>query len=334
MLNQQTLQSHCNEQLKNNIQIIPDLEVLLDSIATIARVIRREVLFGALSGNCSGNSADHNASGDDVKKIDVFSNEKMKEILAESGYVAVMGSEEEEGIVIPSRLNSNAKYVVLFDPLDGSSNIDVTASVGTIFSIYKTTGVGGVDECFQPGSEQVIGGYVLYGSSTVLVYTAKNGVHGFTYHPEKDDFILSLPDIKIPESANYYSVNEGLSPRLFPGTAAYLQYLKGETEDRPVPTLSGRYVGALVADFHRNLLKGGVYIYPGTTKHPQGKLRLLYEANPLALICEQAGGKATNGLTPILEIKPSALHQKTPLYIGSAHLVEKALQFEGQEVVA
>ena len=224
----------------------------------------------------------------------------------------------EEDVVQTDFDKSN--FVILFDPLDGSSNIDVNVSVGTIFSIYKKKNdiTNPLDQCLQKGVEQVAAGYVIYGSSVVMVYTAGNGVHGFTYDPQIGEFILSHENIKIPPSSKYYSVNESLYPKCDTINQTYIDHLKSSH--------SLRYVGSLVADFHRNLLKGGVYIYPGTKSSPNGKLRLLYEANPLAFICEQAGGLATNGDQRILDIQPTELHQRVPLYIGSKALVEQYQQ--------
>ena len=241
-----------------------------------------------------------------------------------------MGSEENEGIIIPPK-NETGNYALLFDPLDGSSNIDVNVSVGTIFSIYKLKGddpcKASISDCLQHGYEQVAAGYVIYGSSVVMVYTTGHGVHGFTYDPTIGEFLLSHENITTPKSGKYYSINEGSYAQFNEGTKKYLDHIKEEdpATGRPYST---RYIGSLVADFHRNLLTGGVFVYPPTTKHLSGKLRLMYEANPLAFICEQAGGRATNGRTRILDIKPTELHQRTPLYIGSVDDVVIAEEFE------
>tara|TARA_Y100000590_G_C15453874_1_gene913786 strand:- start:194 stop:910 length:717 start_codon:yes stop_codon:yes gene_type:complete len=226
-----------------------------------------------------------------------------------------MGSEEEPHVVQTDTYQSS-DYVILFDPLDGSSNIDVNVSVGTIFSIFKKNKNAKelTDHCCQKGTEQIAAGYVIYGSSVVMVYTAGHGVHGFTYDPTIGEFLLSHENIRIPSTSSYYSVNESLYNNCDALNQQYIDQLKSD--------LSLRYVGSLVADFHRNLLKGGIYIYPATTSSPNGKLRLLYEANPLAFICEQAGGSATNGHERILDILPNELHQRVPLYIGSTELIE------------
>jgi fructose-1,6-bisphosphatase I len=217
--------------------------------------------------------------------------------------------------------NGSGKYVVAIDPLDGSSNIDVNISIGTIFSIYRrVTPIGGPiqpEDIMQPGNQQVAAGYVLYGSSTMLVYTTGHGVNGFTYEPSLGEFFLSHPNMCAPKDGDIYSINEGTSNLFEPGLKKYIELCKERQ-------FSARYIGSLVADFHRNLLKGGIYIYPATSKSPKGKLRLLYEANALAFIAEQAGGMATDGYGRILDIKPTSLHQRTPLYIGSPDMVVEA----------
>jgi len=241
-----------------------------------------------------------------------------------------MGSEENEGIIIPPK-NETGSYALLFDPLDGSSNIDVNVSVGTIFSIYKLKVAdpckASLNDCLQHGYEQVAAGYVIYGSSVVMVYTTGQGVHGFTYDPTIGEFLLSHENIVTPKRGKYYSINEGSYEQFNESTKNYLKYIKEEDEETGRP-YSTRYIGSLVADFHRNLLTGGIFIYPPTLRHPNGKLRLMYEGNPLAFICEQAGGRATDGKNRILDIKPSELHQRTPLYIGSEEDVMIAEQFE------
>ena len=261
---------------------------------------------------------------------DLFANEKIISAIGQHGRFAIMGSEENEGVIIPPK-NESGNYALLFDPLDGSSNIDVNVSVGTIFSIYKLKGddpgKASISDCLQHGYEQVAAGYVIYGSSVVMVYTTGHGVHGFTYDPTIGEFLLSHENIITPKSGKYYSINEGSYAQFNEGTKKYLDYIKEEdpATNRPYST---RYIGSLVADFHRNLLTGGVFVYPPTTKHLNGKLRLMYEANPLAFICEQAGGRATNGRDRILDIQPLELHQRTPLYIGSVDDVIVAEEFE------
>jgi fructose-1,6-bisphosphatase I len=242
-----------------------------------------------------------------------------------------MGSEENEHIIeVPAKGLHGANYVVLFDPLDGSSNIDVNASIGTIFSIYRRKseghGPGNEQDCLQKGAEQVAAGYVIYGSSTILVYTTGNGVNGFTLDPSIGEFCLSHPNIQTPKDSNIYSLNEGNAAHFPEGIKNYIAWCKEVNKETNRPYTS-RYIGSFVADFHRNLLKGGIFIYPPTAKAPKGKLRLLYECNPLAFVAEQAGGRATNGSQRILDIDPEALHQRTPLFIGSENMVLHAEKF-------
>lgn len=290
-------------------------EVLYD-INVVAKLIRQKVIRAGLNDDIIGATSETNASGETVQALDVYSNNVVKEILSSHKRFSYMGSEEETDVVKTDTYETS-EYVILFDPLDGSSNIDVNVSVGTIFSIFKKNqnATSLTDHCLQKGTEQIAAGYVIYGSSVVMVYTAGNGVHGFTYDPTIGEFILSHENIRIPQSNKYYSINDSLLPKCTAANQRYIDELKS--------SLSARYVGSLVADFHRNLLKGGVYIYPGTSSSPNGKLRLLYEANPLAFICEQAGGRATNGEQRILEISPTELHQRVPLYIGSADLIQQ-----------
>lgn len=321
-----TLERHLLEQQAECDNITPALTQVLYDINLAAKVIRKEVITAGLHG-MTGAVGTTNIQGEEVQKLDVFANDCLKDILTAHGRIAVMASEEEDGVVTCD--NESASYAVLFDPLDGSSNIDVNVSVGTIFSVFKTISPNSssAEDCLQKGTEQVAAGYIIYGSSVVMVYTAGNGVHGFTYDPSIGDFLLSHPDIKIPDNDKYYSMNEGNTVDLHNGTKSFLDYAKALTDERE-KAISARYVGSMVADFHRNLLKGGIFIYPGTKKTPNGKLRLMYEANPMAFICEQAGGLASDGTQRILDIVPTELHQRTPLYIGSKTLVEKALAFE------
>lgn len=321
-----TLERHLLDQQQAGTSITSELTKVLYDINLAAKVIRKEVITAGLHG-MTGAVGTTNIQGEEVQKLDVFANDCLKDILTAHGRIAVMASEEEDGVVTCD--NETAEYAVLFDPLDGSSNIDVNVSVGTIFSVFRTLrpDSSSAEDCLQKGTEQVAAGYIIYGSSVVMVYTAGNGVHGFTYDPSIGDFLLSHPDIKIPDNDKYYSMNEGNTVDLHDGTKAFIDYAKALTAERE-KAISARYVGSMVADFHRNLLKGGIFIYPGTKKNPNGKLRLMYEANPMAFICEQAGGLASDGKQRILDIEPSELHQRTPLYIGSKTLVEKALAFE------
>jgi fructose-1,6-bisphosphatase I len=257
--------------------------------------------------------------GEQVQKLDVIANETVMQFLGNRGNVAIMASEENEHQVIVERDRQKGKYVVVFDPLDGSSNIDVNVSVGTIFSILRRdpdpSGTRDVmADVLQPGLRQVAAGYVVYGSSTMLVYSAGNGVHGFTLDPSIGAFLLSHEQIKMPERGSIYSCNEANADSFPPAYQKYLHHLRSGAAGR---AYSSRYIGSLVADFHRNLLKGGVFLYPPTQSHPQGKLRLLYEGNPIAFLAEQAGGIATDGKQRIVEIQPTSLHQRTPLLVGS-----------------
>jgi len=274
-----------------------------------------------------GDYGNTNVQGEEVKKLDVYANEQFISALSSGGETCAVASEENEEMVpINSEISKNAKYVVAMDPLDGSSNIDVNVSIGTIFSIYRRTTLSGpsnLSDFMQKGTEQVAAGYVIYGSSTMLVYTTGKGVNGFTLDPSIGEFCLSHPDMKIPKQGFIYSVNEGNYAHFPEGVKKFIKFCQEEDEKSKRP-YSSRYIGSLVADFHRNLLKGGIYIYPATAKSPKGKLRLLYECNPLAFIVEQAGGKASDGFNRILDIQPTSLHQRTPLFIGSPDMVSKA----------
>ncbi|NMW17500.1 MAG: class 1 fructose-bisphosphatase [Chlorobiaceae bacterium] len=329
MSNLITIERHILEQQKYFPEASGELTDLLNDVAFAAKLVRREVVRAGLV-DILGFAGSTNVQGEEVKKLDLFANEKIISAIGQHGRFAIMGSEENESIIIPPK-NETGSYALLFDPLDGSSNIDVNVSVGTIFSIYKLKGddpcKASVSDCLQHGYEQVAAGYVIYGSSVVMVYTTGHGVHGFTYDPTIGEFLLSHENITTPKSGKYYSINEGSYAQFNDGTKKYLDYIKEEDPSTGRP-YSTRYIGSLVADFHRNLLTGGVFVYPPTTKHLNGKLRLMYEANPLAFICEQAGGRATNGRKRILDIKPAELHQRTPLYIGSEEDVIIAEEFE------
>lgn len=307
-----------------------ELTKLLSSIRLAAKVINREVNKAGLVNEILGEAGSENIQGEAQQKLDVYADHQLINSLKARGEVCAIASEENDDFVIfDNDLSRNGKYVVLFDPLDGSSNIDVNVSIGTIFSIYKRLDDNKsvtVNDFLQPGNKQVAAGYVIYGSSTMLVYTTGNGVNGFTLDPSIGTFCLSHPDIKIPADGKIYSMNEGNINQSSEGVKKYINWCQQDDKatDRPY---SGRYIGSLVADFHRNLLKGGIYIYPGTTKSPEGKLRLLYEANPLAFICEQAGGNATDGKNRIMDIQPEKLHQRVPLFLGSKNMVGKVNEF-------
>jgi fructose-1,6-bisphosphatase I len=271
-----------------------------------------------------------NIQGEKVKKLDVYANEQFIFALSSGGETCAIASEENDELVpITTAVSKGAKYIVCVDPLDGSSNIDVNVSIGTIFSIYRRTDFEKPiteKDFLQQGTEQVAAGYVIYGSSTMLVYTTRRGVNGFTLDPSIGEFCLSHPDMKCPEAGTIYSINEGNYAQFPDGVKRYIKYCQVEDTATSRP-YSSRYIGSLVADFHRNLLKGGIFLYPSTAKSPKGKLRLLYECNPLAFIIEQAGGKASDGQRRILELMPKSLHQRTPLFIGSTQMVAKVEEF-------
>ncbi|HNR20149.1 MAG: class 1 fructose-bisphosphatase [Bacteroidetes bacterium] len=303
-----------------------ELSRLLRDIGIAAKIVNREVNKAGLV-DILGEAGTDNVQGESQKKLDVYANEQFIAALSSGGETCAVASEEnEEMINIESAVSKNAKYVVAIDPLDGSSNIDVNVSVGTIFSIYRRTTLTGksdLSDFMQKGTDQIAAGYVIYGSSTMLVYTTGKGVNGFTLDPSIGEFCLSHPDMTIPKTGNIYSINEGNYLHFPDGVKKYMKYCQEEDAATKRPYAS-RYVGSLVADFHRNMLKGGIYIYPTTTKSPKGKLRLMYECNPLAMIIEQAGGKASDGFNRILDIQPTTLHQRTPLFIGSSDMVNKA----------
>ncbi len=295
-----------------------ELSQLLRDIALAAKIVNREVNRSGLI-DVTGAYGNRNVQGEDQQKLDIIANIRFIRALRNGGEVCTIVSEEDEDMIQTG--NNQGKYVVAIDPLDGSSNIDVNVSIGTIFSIYRRTSptgsAGTVADCLQPGTQQVAAGYVIYGSSTMLVYTTGNGVNGFTYEPSLGEFFLSHPAIQMPLSGTIYSINEGSANSFSPGVAAFVQHCKDHH-------FSARYIGSLVADFHRNLLKGGIYLYPATAKSPHGKLRLLYECNPLAFIVEQAGGRSSNGKCRTLEIEPKETHERSPLFIGSQELVAQA----------
>ncbi|MDE9562520.1 class 1 fructose-bisphosphatase [Xenorhabdus bovienii] len=307
-----------------------ELTALLSAIKLGAKIIHRDINKAGLV-DILGTSGVSNVQGEVQMKLDLYANEKLKAALKARGEVAGIASEEEDEIVVfDGDRAENAKYVVLMDPLDGSSNIDVNVSVGTIFSIYhRITPIGQPvteEDFLQPGNRQVAAGYVVYGSSTMLVYTTGCGVHTFTYDPSLGVFCLTHEKVQFPAKGNMYSINEGNYIKFPMGVKKYIKYCQEQDEatQRPYTT---RYIGSLVADFHRNLLKGGIYIYPSTASHPTGKLRLLYECNPIAFLAEQAGGKASDGKNRILNITPTQLHQRVPFFVGTESMVEKAESF-------
>ncbi|MBL7917689.1 MAG: class 1 fructose-bisphosphatase [Bacteroidia bacterium] len=306
-----------------------ELSRLLRDIGIASKIVNREVNKAGIA-DILGETGETNIQGEVVKKLDVFANEQFIAAFKAGGEVCAIASEENDEIIpIDSEISKSAKYVVAMDPLDGSSNIDVNVSVGTIFSIYRRkslSGPGTLEDFMQRGTEQVAAGYVIYGSSCMLVYTTGKGVNGFTLDPSIGEFCLSHPNLKTKKDGNIYSVNEGNYLHFPDGVKKYIKYCQEEDKATNRP-YSSRYIGSGVADIHRNLIKGGIYIYPTTTKSPKGKLRLLYECNPLAFLIEQAGGKATDGNKRIMELELKELHQRTPLFLGSADMVDKAMEF-------
>jgi fructose-1,6-bisphosphatase I len=306
-----------------------ELSRLINSIRLAAKVVNHEVNKAGLV-DILGAAGDTNIQGEDQQKLDVYANEAFIKCLTNREIVCGIASEEEDDfITIKGRNEKNDnKYIVLIDPLDGSSNIDVNVSVGTIFSIYRRVTPSGtpvtLEDFLQPGNMQVAAGYIIYGTSTMIVYTTGHGVNGFTLNPAIGTYYLSHPNMIYPETGQIYSVNEGNYVHFPQGVKDYIKYCQKEEGDRPY---TSRYIGSLVSDFHRNMIKGGIYIYPNTAKDPEGKLRLLYECNPMAYIAEQAGAKASNGFERIMDIQPTKLHQRVPFFCGSKLMVEKAEAF-------
>jgi fructose-1,6-bisphosphatase I len=306
-----------------------ELSKLINALRLASKVVNHEVNKAGLI-DILGDAGDTNVQGEDQQKLDVLANQKFIQTLKNREIVCGIASEEEEDFI---SINSNDenhqnKYVVLIDPLDGSSNIDVNVSVGSIFSIYRRiTPVGTpvtLQDFLQPGINQVAAGYVIYGTSTMLVYTTGYGVNGFTLNPAIGTFYLSHPNMQFPETGKIYSVNEGNYIHFPQGVKDYIKYCQKEEEDRPY---TSRYIGSLVSDFHRNMIKGGIYMYPKSSVASEGKLRLLYECNPMAFLAEQANGKASNGFSRIMEMQPTELHQRAPFFCGSIRMVEKAEEF-------
>jgi fructose-1,6-bisphosphatase I len=297
-----------------------ELSQLLRDIALASKVVNREVNKAGLI-DIMGGVGSTNTGGDEQQKLDVLANIRFTRALQKGGEACALISEESETFM---DLNNDGKYVIAIDPLDGSSNIDVNVSIGTIFSIYRRKSKPGTpiqqEDILQKGSQQVAAGYILYGSSTMLVYTTGYGVNGFTYEPTLGEYFLSHPDMQMPVDGKIFSVNEGSYNSFSDGVKRYIQYCKEQN-------YTGRYIGSLVADFHRNLLKGGIYIYPATARDKHGKLRLMYECNALAFVAEQAGGKASDGSQRIMDIEPRSLHQRTPFFVGSKNMVDKAESF-------
>jgi fructose-1,6-bisphosphatase I len=323
-----TIERHIIEQQKQFPQATGEFSALLYDIAFAAKVISRDVRKAGLV-DILGYTGAENVQGEMVKKLDEFADDVIYRAMDHTGRLCCMACEERKELIpIPEEFKCG-HYVLLYDPLDGSSNIDANVSIGTIFSIHRKISSGErgtLEDCLQPGHKQVAAGYVIYGSSTIMVYTAGLGAHGFTLDPTVGEFLLSHENIQIPKRGSIYSANEGNTHNWDDGMRRYIEYLKtpDKAKGRPYST---RYIGSLVADFHRNLLYGGIFLYPADKKNPNGKLRVLYEANPLAFIVEQAGGAASNGKQRILDIPPTDLHQRTPLIIGSFEDVREAEEF-------
>jgi fructose-1,6-bisphosphatase I len=315
-----------------------ELSALLRDIGLACKMINKQVRKAGLV-DILGKHGATNVQGEEQMKLDVYSNEALISVLKNSAECAGVASEEnDDEVCFDDTFSHNSKYVVLFDPLDGSSNIDVNASIGTIFSIYRRVSPLGQpvtkEDFLQPGNKLMAGGYVIYGSSTMMVYATRLGVNGFTLEPSIGEFCLSHPNIKCPEKGKIYSINQGNSSKYDDSLKAYLNYCMeiNKEEGRPY---SHRYIGSMVADMHRTLIKGGIFMYPADSSSPKGKLRLQYECNPMAFLMEAAGGMATNGHTNILDIVPSELHQRVPIFIGSKNMVKKAMEFvkQGEAVV-
>ena len=324
-----TIERHIIDQEREHPDATGAFSNLLYDIALAAKMIAREVRMAGLV-DILGAAGQQNASGDEVKKLDVWAHEAMFKALDHTGHLCCMASEESESFMAIPEQFPVGDYALVYDPLDGSSNIDANVSIGTIWSIHrKVSGHprGCEEDVVQAGRKQVAAGYVLYGSATMLVYTTGAGVHGFTLDPSIGEFLLSHPNMKLPrQPQRIYSTNEGNYVNWSEGQRKYIDYLKGVDGTNPKP-FSARYIGSLVADLHRTLLYGGIFMYPGDRKNPRGKLRLLYEAAPLGFITEQAGGRASDGERNILDIEPSGLHDRTPLYMGNREFVEEAERF-------
>lgn len=309
-----------------------DFTNLLYDIALAAKVIAHKTNRAGLA-DILGRAGAVNIQGEQQQKLDVYADDVIFRLCDHTGRLCAMASEEREEIITIPEPYEKGSYVLVYDPLDGSSNIDVNVSIGTIFAIYRCLDWdkrGRLEDFLQPGRSLVAAGYILYGASTMLVYSTGQGVHGFTLDPEIGEFLLSNEDMRLPEPPAYYSVNHSYFQRWPAAVQKYVQWLQGVNGDNP-NRLSERYIGSLVADFHRNLLRGGVFLYPMEKERPLGKIRLLYEAAPLAYLVEQAGGYASTGYEPILDIVPTDLHQRVPFFCGNQHLVARAEQLIAAE---
>ncbi|MGZ5134643.1 MAG: class 1 fructose-bisphosphatase [Flavitalea sp.] len=321
-----TLDEFTIQQLREFPHATGELSGLLRDMGLAAKRVNVEVNKAGLV-DILGDEGSVNVQGEDVKKLDVFANNQFMGVLQHGISCAGIGSEElDDYIAFNDEVSKNSKYVCLFDPLDGSGNIDVNVSIGTIFSVYRRVTPKGtlasIEDFLQPGSQQVAAGYIVYGSSTMLVYGTRRGVNGFTLDPSIGEFCLSHPKIKCPEFGRIYSVNHGNFFQYDEKVRAYITLCQKKNSSNGGP-YTQRYIGSMVSDVHRNLIKGGIFMYPATTDKPKGKLRLLYECNPFAFIIEVAGGKATNGEQRILDVQPTSLHQRSPLFIGSRGMMEE-----------
>jgi fructose-1,6-bisphosphatase I len=330
-----TIERHILEEQQSHPEATGMLTSLLYDLALAGKVIASQTSRGGLV-EILGKTGETNIQGEEVMKLDELADRMIYRLNDHTGRLAVMASEEQEDILQVSPKFPTGKYVLLYDPLDGSSNIDFNVSIGTIFGIYNrvsTGGAGTLEDCLQKGRKLVAAGYLVYGASTMLVYTSGMGVHGFTLDPIVGEFLLTHKNIRIPDKPKYYSVNQGYEKFWSEGVQRYTRYLQGDEPDLDSnyrKGLSMRYIGSMVADFHRNLLAGGIYYYPADKKDPRytnGKLRLCYEGAPLAFITEQAGGTSSNGSKNLLDLKPESLHQRTPMFLGNRNLVEKAEEF-------
>lgn len=327
-----TLDEFTLQQLRQFPTATGELSRLLRDMALAAKRVNVEVNKAGLV-DILGDAGSINVQGEDVKKLDIFANNQFMGVLQHGISCAGIGSEEmDDFVVFDDEISNNSKYVVLFDPLDGSGNIDVNVSIGTIFGVYKRVSPLGKpctkEDFLQPGKNQVAAGYVVYGSSTMFVYATRRGVNGFTLDPSIGEFTMSHPNITCPPTGKFYSVNHGNFFQYNEGVRKYIDGCQRKTKDNGGP-YTQRYIGSMVADVHRNLIKGGIFMYPGTIEKPGGKLRLLYEANPFAFILEVAGGVATDGVGRILDIVPTSLHQRTPLFIGSKLMMEELAEVAG-----
>ncbi len=324
-----TIERHIIEQEREFPEATGVFSNLMYDVALAGKIIARETTRAGLV-NILGSAGQRNIQDEEQMKLDVYANQVIVRMNSFTGRLAAMASEEREDLIHVPAGYGTGKYVLVFDPLDGSSNIDINATIGTVFAIYgrvSENGPGTVEDCLQRGRDAAAAGYIIFGSSTMMVYTTGQGVHGFTLDPSLGEFLLSHPNLRIPETPKYSSSNCAHEKYRSEGIRRFGRWLHGMDEEDERDPLSERYIGALVADFHRTLLKGGIFYYPADMRYPQGKLRLVYEANPLAFIVEQAGGYASNGQENILDIKPQELHQRTPLFIGNRDLVERAEEF-------